>query len=72
MKSRIMQRSMTTDIAPVNREDYIISLQGIELMVFRLKSKLPKARAVHKRGKIIDNLSRLAAIQTDLQKALEL
>ena len=67
-----IRKSELIDQPPVNKEAYLISIHGIELLAFRLKSKLPKARAYHQRGKIKDKLSRLAAIQNDLQKALEL
>lgn len=70
MKSRIIHRAIVAETAPVNREAYIISIQGIELFMFRLKCKLKRTRMVSKRSKIMDNLSRLTAIQTDFTKSI--
>lgn len=72
LKRPFIQKAKKTDSVPVSKKDYVISIQGIELFIFRLQNQLYTAAGVNTRNRIMNDINRLKVIGMDLQNAMEL
>lgn len=57
---------------PVNAKDFERSQKGIMRQVYALQRQLKKTNSLSDRSGILQKISKLKAIENDLQKALEI
>lgn len=57
---------------PINEKAYVVSQQGVELLIYRQYHRLKNTRNWVDRREIKQVIKKLKAIEKDLQKALEL
>ena len=72
IRQPFMKAATKSTSVPVNKMDYVISIQGIELFIFRLQNQLYTAMGVNTRNRIMADINRLKLIGMDLQNAMEL